>query len=112
MKKGIISFILLLFIPFIACAESYVVTVTVGVEYYLSDDSGIRTGTPSSGPDIIQTFYIEAETQDKAETQAKLQCNKVCSNAQIIKRGIMVEGKKYNQFMRRYIKTARAKVNK
>lgn len=112
MKKGIISFILLLFIPFIACAESYVVTVTVGVEYYLSDDFGKRTGTPSSGPDMTQTFYIEAETQDAAETQAKYQCDKVCSNARIIKRGIMVEGKKYNQFMRRYIKSARAKVNK
>ena len=106
MKKGIISFILLLFIPFIACAESYVVTVTVGVEYYLSDDFGNRTGTPSSGPDMTQTFYIEAETQ------AKYQCDRVCSNARIIKRGIMVEGKKYNQFMRRYIKSARAKVNK
>ena len=113
MKKVFISFILLfLFIPFIASAESYVVTVTVGVEYYLKDDIGNRTGTPSSGPDITQTFFIEAETQDEAETRAKMQCDKVCSNAQIIKRGIMVDGKKYNQYMRRYIKTARAKINK
>ncbi len=93
MKKGIISFILLLFIPFIACAESYAVIVTVGVEYYYIDEGGNAFGH-YAGRDMYQTFFKEAATQDEAESSAKRQCDATCKIAQCIKRGKIVGGKK------------------